>query len=96
MTRNELLKKWCDAEGGKVSALNAPQSREAYAKLRRIIGETFGVDIDDVIRNRETGKIYTGHSAWIAYRYLPLSPDGKHLLPKRARKMKAKAKRGGK
>jgi len=52
MTRNELITKWCAAEGGKVSALDAPQAREAYAKLRVIIGENFGVDLDDIIASR--------------------------------------------
>lgn len=86
MTRNEFITKWCAAEGGKVSALDAPQAREAYAKARKIIGENFGVDLDDIIRQREVCKIYTGRSAAIAYRYLPVSSDGTHILPKRARK----------
>ena len=49
MTRNELLKQWCAAEGGKKSALDWPQSKQCYAKLRQIIGEETGVDLDDVI-----------------------------------------------
>lgn len=96
MTRNQLLELWCAAEGGKVSALNAPQSREAYAKLRRIIAENFGVDLDDIIRQREVCKIYTGHSAAIAYRYLPMGPDGVHLLPKHKRTRKPAKRRAGK
>jgi len=52
MTRNELITKWCAAEGGKVSALDAPQAREAYAKLRKIIGYEVGIDLDDVIDGR--------------------------------------------
>lgn len=96
MTRNQLIAKWCVAEGGKVSALNAPQSREAYAKLRVIIAENFGVDLDDIVRQREVCKIYAGRSAAIAYRYLPMAPDGKHLLPRRSRKPATKAARRGK
>lgn len=92
MTRNELRKLWCAAEGGEKSALDWPQSGEAYAKMRRIIAENFGVDLDDIIREKEVAKIFTGRGAAIAYRFLPMSPDGKHMLPKRARK--AKAKRG--
>lgn len=52
MTRNELLSKWCAAEKGKKSALDAPQARECYAKLRQIIGEETGVDIDDIIAGK--------------------------------------------
>lgn len=86
MTRNELLKKWCAAEGGKVSALNAPQSREAYAKLRRIIGEECGVDLDDIIREKGVGVLYGNDgNAAILYCYLPLTPDGRHMMPKRKR-----------
>ena len=95
MTRNELITKWCAAEGGKVSALDAPQAREAYAKLRAIIAENFGVDLDDIIRNKEVCKIYTGRSAAIAYRYLPMSPDGVHLLPRRSRKPAKPARKRG-
>lgn len=94
MTRNELLKKICAAEGGKRQALDAGQGREVLAKLRVIIAENFGVDIDDIIRQREVCKIYTGHHAAIAYRYLPMSSDGKHLLPKRSRKPAKAARRG--
>lgn len=90
MTRNDLLRKWCDAEGGKKSALDAPQSREAYAKLRRIIAEEFGLDLDDVIREKSVGILYgNGGNAAILYRYLPLTPDGRHILPKRKRARKA-------
>ena len=52
MTRAELIRRWCEAEGGKKSALDAPQCREAYAKLRAIIGEWIGIDIEDVIEGR--------------------------------------------
>lgn len=96
MTRNELLKALCAAEGGKRQALDAGQGREVIAKLRVIIAENFGVDLDDIIREREVCKIYTGHSAAIAYRFLPMSPDGKHLLPRRARKSAKKTARKGK
>lgn len=49
MTRNELLKKLCAAEGGKRQALDAGQCREVLAKLRAIIGAEVGVDLDDII-----------------------------------------------
>lgn len=52
MTREELIGKWCAAEGGKKSALDAPQAREAWAKLRAIIGSECGIDLDDVINYR--------------------------------------------
>lgn len=87
MTRNELLKKLCAAEGGKREALDAGQCREVLAKLRRIIGEDCGVDLDDIIRGKEFAMIYTGHTAAIAFHYLPMRPDGTHILPKRARKI---------
>lgn len=54
MTRDALLKQWCRAEGGKKSALDAPQARECYAKLRTIIGHHTGVDIDDLIAGNTT------------------------------------------
>ena len=95
MTRNELITQWCAAEGGKVSALDAPQGRQAYAILRVIIGENFGVDLDDIIRNKEVMKIYTGRSAAIAYRFLPQASDGKHLLPRRSRKPAKPARKRG-
>jgi len=95
MTRNELLKKLCAAEGGKRQALDWPQAREAYAKLRVIIGENFGVDLDDIICGKEVCKIYTGRSAAIAYHYLPMSPDGVHLLPRRSRKPAKPARKRG-
>lgn len=49
MTRKELLKKLCTAEGGKRQALDAGQCREVLAKLRCIIGEETGVDLDEII-----------------------------------------------
>lgn len=88
MTRKQLLRMWCAAEGGKKSALDAPQSREAYAKLRRIIAENFGVDLDDIIREKDVAEIFTDRGAGIAYRYLPMGPNGVHLLPKPARTRK--------
>ncbi|MCC6797691.1 MAG: hypothetical protein IT366_21440 [Candidatus Hydrogenedentes bacterium] len=96
MTRNELITKLCKEEGGKRQALDAGQGREVVAKLRRIIAENFGVDLDDIIRQREACKIYTGHSAAIAYRYLPMGPDGVHLLPKHKRTRKPAKRRAGK
>lgn len=52
MKRDELLKLWCKAEGGKVQALDWPQSKQAYAILRRIIAEELGIDLDDVIAGK--------------------------------------------
>jgi len=52
MKRDELLKKWCALEGGKVEALNWPQAKEAWASLRRIIGNERGIDIDDILEGR--------------------------------------------
>lgn len=92
MTRNELIRLLCAEEGGKRQALDAGQGREVISKLRVIIAENFGVDIDDIIRDREVCKIYTGQAAAIAYRYLPMSPSGVHLLPKRKRKAMRRAK----
>ncbi len=59
MTRNELIAKWCAAEGGKKSALDAPQAREAYAKLRAILIDYFSLDLNDVIARR--GRVVTGY-----------------------------------
>lgn len=88
MTRNELLKLLCAAEGGKRQALDWPQSKETYSKLRKIIGENFGVDLDDIIREKQFAIIHESRFPFtlIAYRYLPVSSDGVHILPKRARK----------
>ena len=96
MTRNQLIKLLCAAEGGKRQSLDAGQGREVVSKLRRIIAENFGVDLDDIIRNKEVAKIFTSHGAGIAYRYLPMGPNGVHLLPKPARTRKAGKQKAGK
>jgi len=82
MTRNELITKWCAAEGGKVSALDAPQAREAYAKLRAIVGHETGVDLDDVINHRYApGTKYCDYAAYRVHTW----SDGKPAKPARKR-----------
>lgn len=96
MTRKQLLKLWCAAEGGKVSALNAPQSREAYAKLRRIIAENFGVDLDDIIGHKHVCRIFADYYVAYAYRTLDMKSDGSYSLPKRKPVRKPAKRRAGK
>lgn len=84
MTRNELIRKWCAAEGGKVSALNAPQAREAYAKLRAIIGEETGVDLDDILAWECCGLTADTGEPFEAFRVWPWR-NGKPAKPARKR-----------
>lgn len=72
MTRNELITEWCKREGGKKEALNAPEARQALAKLRAIIGEDSGVDLYEVIAQKCAPKTkwkpylaFTIHWPWV-------------------------------
>lgn len=68
MTRNELLKKLCAAEGGKREVLDAGQCREVLAKLRQIIGEEVGIDLDDILAWRCVGMSTDAGDRYEAFR----------------------------
>lgn len=79
---NNFITVLCEAEGGKRQALDAGQAREVLAKIRRILGNSHGVDLYELIAWETVTMRFYESADYAEYESLRVYPSIR-FVPKR-------------